>query len=115
MRPTRFEAFAPAAVVSHLQRNPGSGVYLKIGNTEERIYREANQTAMVERIADESLSASEVREAADVGTTVRRFTHREYDLLFAHGHQVADATLSAYCSDLFKPVPLAIPHPAQRA
>ena len=103
------------AVVSHLQRNPGSGVYLKIGNTEERIYREANQTAMVERIADESLSASEVREAADVGTTVRRFTHREYDLLFAHGHQVADATLSAYCSDLFKPVPLAIPHPAQRA
>ena len=103
------------AVVSHLQQNPGTGVYLKIGNTEERIYREANHPAMAERITDDSLAASQVWEAAGVGTTLRRFTRREYDLLFAHGHQVADATLSAYCSDLFQPTPLPIPHLSRRA
>ena len=102
------------AVVSHLQRNADTGVYLKIGNTEKRIYREANCPAMAERVTSDSLGASEVREAAAISTTLRRFTQREYDLLFAHGHQVADATLSAYCSGLFEPISLAIPHPFQR-
>ena len=90
------------ALISHLQRNPGTGVYLKIGNTEERIYRAVNRPAMAERIADDSLLASQVREAASISTTLRRFTQHEYDLLFAHGHQVADATLSAYCSGRFE-------------
>ena len=102
------------AVVSHLQRNPGTGAYLKIGNTEERIYREANLPAMAEQITEDSLSASEVREAAAIRTTLRRFTPSEYDLLFAHGHQVADATLSAYCGGLFEPAPIAIPHGTKR-
>ena len=90
------------ALVSQLQRNPGTGVYLKIGNTEERIYRAANRPAMAERIADDSLLASQVLEAASISTTLRRFTQHEYELLFAHGHQVADATLSAYCSARFE-------------
>ena len=85
------------SVVAHLQRNPGTGVYLKIGNTEERIYRQANRHAM--RVASGSLSASEVRKAAGFDTTLRRCATGEYDLLFTHGHQVADATLSAYRSD----------------
>lgn len=102
------------AVVAHLQHNPATGVYLKIGNTEERIYREANNPAMAKRIADNSLGLSEVREAARVGTTLRKFTPPEYDLLFAHGHQVADATLSAYCSHLFEPIPLANPRTVRR-
>ena len=102
------------AVVSHLQRNPGAGVYLKIGNTEERIYREAKCPAMVEHIPDNSLRASEVQEAASFGTTLRRCTRREYDLLFAHGHQVADATLSAYCGDIFQPTPFDTTEHAQR-
>lgn len=95
------------AVVSHLRCNPGTGVYLKIGNTEERIYREANCPAMAERIVGSSLHASDVQEAANIGTTLRRFTLREHDLLFAHGYQIADATLSAYCGAIFKPTLLA--------
>ena len=103
------------AVVSHLQCNPGIGVYLKIGNTEERIYREANCPTMTERIHGDSLRASEVQEAASMGTSLRRYTKREYDLLFAHGYQVADATLSAYCGAVFEPTPLATADRAQRA
>ena len=93
-------------VVSHLQRNPGAGVYLKLGNTEARIYRDANRPAMAEHIRDNSLRDSEVQQAASFGTTLRKCTRREYDLLFAHGHQVADATLAAYCGDIFQPTPL---------
>ena len=97
------------AVVSHLRRNPGSGVYLKIGNTEHHIYQEANQPSMADRIASDSLGVSDVREAAKIGTTLRKFTTREFDLLFTHGYQVADATLSAYCSDAFDNEPLNMP------
>ena len=97
------------ALVAHLQRNPATRVYLKIGNTQEHIYREANTRTTATHITSDSLHLSEVHEAARVGTTLRRFTPREYDLLFSHGHQVADATLSAYCSPLFEPIPLAIP------
>ena len=101
------------AVVSHLQGNPGTGVYLKIGNTEEHIFQEANQPAMAESIAGNSLCTSDVQEATGIGTTLRRLTQHEYDLLFAHGHQVTDATLSAYCGHLFEPTPLTIPHGAR--
>ena len=113
-RPTQVRGLRARAVVSHLQFNPGIGVYLKIGNTEERIYREANCPTITERIHGDSLRASEVQEAASMGTTLRRYTKREYDLLFAHGYQVADATLSAYCGAVFEPTPLATADGAQR-
>ena len=90
------------SVVSHLQDNPGTGAYLKIGNTEQRIYQEAKQPSMADRIASDSLGFTDVREAAKIGTTLRTFTKREFELLFAHGYQVADATFSAYCDDVFK-------------
>lgn len=96
------------SVVSHLSRNPGTGAYLRIGNTEERIYREAGRPEMMGRIGKDSLTRPQAREAAGVGTTIRRLTPGEFDLLFAHGHQVADATLSAYCADRFQPIPM--PH-----
>ena len=89
------------AVVSHLQRNPGTGVYLKMGNTEERIFRSANWPDMTGHIGDDSLVVAQVREAAQVGTRLRRYTHQEFDLLFTHGYQVAGATLSAYSSNMF--------------
>ncbi|MCY4121546.1 MAG: patatin-like phospholipase family protein [Acidobacteria bacterium] len=103
------------AVVSHLQRNPGTGVFLKMGNTQERIYREANRSAIGERCAHSTLRQSEVQEAASVGTTLRRFTKREYDPLLAHGYEVADATLSAYCGAMFEPRPLTMTDFARRA
>lgn len=95
------------SVVSHLQSNPGIGVYLKIGNTEERIYGEAKRPTMARRIHGDSLGTSEVQQAASMSTTLRRLTKQEYDLLFAHGYQVADATLSAHCGGVFEPTPVA--------
>ena len=67
---------------------------------------------MAERIVGGSLLASEVKKAASIGTTLRRFTRREYDLLFAHGYHVADATLPAYCGAIFEPTPLATTGPS---
>lgn len=82
-----------------------------MGNTQERIYHEANRHAMAERVVAGSLRASEVREAASIGTTLRKCTEREYDLLFTHGYEVADATLSAYGGAAFEPTPLATTDP----
>ena len=78
-----------------------------MGNTQERICQEAKRPAMAERVGAGSLRAPEIREAAGIGTTLRRCTRREYDLLFTHGYQVADATLAAYGGAFFEPRPLA--------
>ena len=94
------------SVVSHLQQNPGTGAYLRIGNTEEKIYRETDRINIVDSISDCSLDVFEVRKAISVGTTLRKLKTREFDLLFKHGYQVADATLSAYCKENFVPIPL---------
>ena len=68
---------------------------------------------MVKRLAPNSLSALEVRTAAQIATTLRRLSVREFDLLFTHGYQVADATLSAYCGNTFQPIHLAPENRAQ--
>ena len=94
------------SVVAHLQRNPSTGAYLKAGNTAQRIFQEANQICMADHLARNSLGASDVREAAKIGTTLRKITSREFDLLIAHGYQVTDATLSAYCRNEFDARPL---------
>ena len=90
-------------IVSYFQSNPSSGAYLKIGKTEEHIYNKANRSDMAKRINHDSLNEVGVSEAENIDTTLRKLTEREFDLLFTHGYQVADATFSAYCSDLFQP------------
>ena len=95
-------------LVAHLQENRGSGVYLKIGNTEERIYQEAARPLPANWSASDTLKLREVEIAAKMNTTLRRISNTEFDLLYHHGYQVADATLSAYCSDLFHCMPLTI-------
>ena len=95
-------------LVAHLQDNRGSGVYLKIGNTEEQIYRAADRPLPSNWNAADSLKLRDVEIAAKMNTTLRRISSTEFDLLYRHGYQVADATLSAYCSDLFHCRPLTI-------
>ena len=94
-------------VVSHLQDNPGTGVYLKIGNTEKQIYQQARQP-LPNKAMSESLDVSDVQIAARMNTTLRQISKGEFDLLYRHGYQVADATLSAYCGEQFDRRPLII-------
>ena len=93
-------------VVSYLAGNPGVGVYLRMGNTEERIYRQAGSRLLATRVRRRSLGAEDVSRLAGMNTTLRRISMREFDLLYRHGYEVADATLSAYCGDRFGHLPL---------
>ena len=46
-----------------------------------------------------SLTNDEVVQVSPIETTLQRLTHNEFSLLFRHGYEVADATLSAYCNE----------------
>ena len=78
-------------------RRPEQGVYLRIGNTSQYIY----EAAQCEVPAGPFLESSAVDEAANFKTTLRRLKPREFELLFRHGFEVTDATLSSRQSNRF--------------
>lgn len=94
------------SVVAHLQKHKEVGVYLRIGNTQKNIYMDAGRTTWAGESEAESLSNEEVEWAVTFGTNLGRVREEEFDLLFRHGYEVADATLSAYCPGVFGSIPL---------
>jgi len=97
----QVRAIRARMIVSSFQQQPSSGVYLRIGNTGTEIYRRARKT--VPRV--DELAAAEVSKALNMETTLRCVTKAEFDLLFRHGFEVTDATLCAYQSGKFSPIP----------
>jgi len=83
-------------------KNDGSGAFLRIGNTSSEIYRQAKANISDISIS-ESLSDSQVHKAGTFDTTLRQVRDDEFTLLFRHGYEVADATLSAYLPNTYYP------------
>ena len=52
-----------------------------------------------------ALTQYEVRCVSQLETTLRKLTDSEFSLLFRHGYEVADATLSTYGSEQLNRVP----------
>lgn len=71
-----------------------------MGNTTAAIYASAS----VEAPKLDVLTESAVRRAADLETTLRRLTTNEFDNLFRHGYEVADATLCSRKPESFRPI-----------
>ena len=82
-------ALRARSVVADFQRYPDQGVYLRLGNTSEAIYKAAQRDSP----QGPSLNADTVNEVATFGTTLRRLRPSEFELLTRHGFEVADATL----------------------
>lgn len=95
----QVRALRARTLIAEFARNPGSGVYLRMGNTCKRIYEECGQKAP----PGEVLDATEVRKAASMVTTLRRLTPAEFGRLYRHGFEVADATLCSRQSGSFSP------------
>ena len=96
--------------VTHLRTHPQTGAYLRLGNTNERILKDAetffgefNFNANENRVNSEN--ASRAHSAAAFPTRLCRLTEDQFDMLFQHGYEVADTTLSAYCPSKFREVP----------
>jgi NTE family protein len=96
----QVRALRSRAVVSYFQRFPASGVYLRMGNTTSAVYQKAKQS----RCDINQLSEKDVRAISGMETTLRRVTGKEFNRLYRHGFEVADATLCAYQSDRFSPI-----------
>jgi NTE family protein len=86
-------------LMDYFKQNPGSGAYLKLGMQSKELH--------VRNFAAgaDSMNFEDVKRAAQIETTLRRLSHEEFSLLFRHGYQVADTTLSTYCGDTLKQVP----------
>ncbi|TWU19755.1 patatin-like phospholipase family protein [Allorhodopirellula heiligendammensis] len=86
-------------LIQHFKQNPGSGAYLRLGLATKKVY------ARNQLDGKPALTDDEVKRVATIETTLRRLTHSEFSMLFRHGYEVADATLSTYGSEVIKTVP----------
>jgi len=96
--------------VTHLRAHSQTGVYLKLGNTSEKILADAKSSLGQYALTTEDLSldsenAQRARSAAAFPTRLCKLTRDQFDDLFQHGYEVADTTLSAYCPTKFRHVP----------
>ncbi|HVA65316.1 MAG TPA: patatin-like phospholipase family protein [Elusimicrobiota bacterium] len=86
-----------------LSRYPTSGAVLRMGNTVESILKKATSQRPARWAGKRFMDESAVLSAAGIETTLRRLSESEYDGLFQHGYEVADATLHAYGHTAFNP------------
>ncbi len=86
-------------LMDFFKQTPGSGAYLRLGLRTKRLYDRRPAKGQP------ALTDDEVRQASGIETTLRRLTHREFSLLFRHGYEVADATLSTHCDAALQRAP----------
>ncbi len=86
-------------LMEYFKQNPGTGAYLRLGLATKKVYLRNPGTGKP------ALTDDEVSRVAQIETTLRRLTHSEFSLLFRHGFEVADATLSTYGNEALGRVP----------
>jgi NTE family protein len=90
-------------LVEHFASCPGSGAYMKVGNTAQYILKQAGvDEEEVAAAVSSCLSQKDAELAVAHKTTLRRPSKEEFDRLYRHGWEVADCTLSAYSPSLFR-------------
>lgn len=83
-------------VVHQFKQQPGSGAYLRLGTRPSRA-----SSAPAGGRQRWTLTAEEVDRVANLPTTLRRLSCQEFSLLFRHGFEVADQTLTRHMGDYF--------------
>jgi NTE family protein len=90
--------------IGFLNQSPRSGLVLAMGNTVDQIVRKANSKRAARWTTRTFLDEPAVRRVAGMPTTLRQLSESEYDLVFRHGYEVAEATMHAYNHSAFDPV-----------
>lgn len=73
------------------------GMYIKIGNSAEKIASESKcQEDLKRDLIDQCLSSQQVSKTMNYPTTLRKPTKADYQLLLRHGFEVADCTYRCY-------------------
>ena len=78
-------------------KNTGQGMYIKIGNSAEKISRESGcPEDLKTQLVDSCLAAEYVKKAMDYPTTLKKPTKEDFRLLLRHGFEVAECTYRCY-------------------
>ena len=85
------------SLIAEFQRRKNAGVYVRLGNTVEGVYRAVGSSAP----AGEKIGESDVARAAEFKTTLRRLSGEEFDFLMRHGFEVTNATLATRQGSMF--------------
>jgi NTE family protein len=88
---------------NHSQQD--QGVFLQMGNTCKYILENSGHSDRLSQFEKGSMLEAEVHKAAMMATTIHKLAPEEYERLYHHGYEVADATLCAYYPQIFKHIP----------
>ena len=106
----QIRALQSRAVLERIIDHRDSGNYLRTGNYCEAILRTAwreeikkdpQKLEEIMRMCEGSLNEAEARYCADMGTEIGSLSNEDYEKLFQHGFDVADATFFAYNGHIF--------------
>lgn len=89
------------AITERFINHKDAGVLLQIGKTTEDTLIGAGKTEAARQYAPQCLSAKETNLAANMETVIRKLTQVEFERLFRHGFELADAMLYGYYADQF--------------
>ncbi|MEW6579466.1 MAG: patatin-like phospholipase family protein [Chloroflexota bacterium] len=89
------------AIMERIKNHGDQGVILTIGNSCAAVMQAAERQAELMDLCQTCLSAEDAGHAGQFPTTIRRLTGAEFELLFRHGHEVADYTLHGHYPDQF--------------
>jgi NTE family protein len=95
------------AMLERLQNHAqdDQGVFLQMGDTCQYILESAGHADWIPKFSSGSMSAEDVILAENFPTVIRKLTPEEYERLYHHGYEVADATLCAYYPQDFEHIP----------
>jgi NTE family protein len=97
------------AIIERLANHPqeDQGVFLQTGNTCKYIIESAHHADWLPQFCEGAMLEEEADKVARMGTVIRKLTQEEYERLYHHGYEVADATLCAYYPETFQHLPYA--------
>jgi NTE family protein len=96
----QVRALRARSLWSHFQSNNDSGVYMKIGNTIETIKRNHNVSTEV-TFTSKGLNDVRIKQLKSYPTTLWKMKEIDFDDLYNHGWEVANATLVSQSPTIF--------------
>jgi len=95
------------AILERLQNHAQAdqGVYLQMGNTCSYILESSGHSDWIPKFSGGNLSAKDINLAAMYPTVISKLAPEDYERLYHHGYEVADATLCAYYPQNFEHIP----------
>lgn len=89
-------ALRSRAVMDFIERT-GQGMYLKIGNSAEKITQQSKCSPEIEaELVKQSLSPEQAERAMNYPTTLSKPAEADFQLLLQHGYEVANCTYQSY-------------------